>query len=157
MHFIATFSTLCIAGWGGYSSEVIFPGTLVSEYCGEILTRHASEVRGRIYDKGGCSFVFNLNNEYDVDAMRKGNKVRYVNCSEKNPNCEAKVMRVNGEDRIGIYAIKQIRKGEELFFNYGYSEGQKDEFCRFEMINGERKVRSEREIGQAARKKAKVD
>ena len=68
----------CIAGWGGYSSEVIMPGTLVSEYCGEILTRHASEVRGRIYDKGGCSFVFNLNNEYDVDAMRKGNKVHTV-------------------------------------------------------------------------------
>jgi len=147
----------CIAGWGGYSSEVIMPGTLVSEYCGEILTRHASEVRGRIYDKGGCSFVFNLNNEYDVDAMRKGNKVRFVNCSESNPNCEAKVMRVNGEDRIGIYAIKRIKKGQELFFNYGYSDAQRETYCRFEFVNGERIKRSERDIEQSARKKAKND
>ena len=66
-------------------------------------------------------------------------------------------MRVNGEDRIGIYAIKRIKKGQELFFNYGYSDAQRETYCRFEFVDGERIKRSERDLEQSARKKAKND
>lgn len=61
--------------------------------------------------------MFSLNAEYVLDAIVYGNKIRFANFSDQ-PNVSAKVLVVNGDHRIGIYASRFIEAGEELTLNY---------------------------------------
>ena len=74
------------------------------------------------------SFLFDLNSEWCIDAARLGNKTRFINHadSENNGlNCEAKIFLVNGEHRIKFVALRDIKPGEELLFNYGKKFAEK--------------------------------
>lgn len=66
-----------------------------------------------IYDKINRSYLFNLSSDLVVDASRKGNKTRFANHSDK-PNCEIKMTWVNGDIRIGLFALCDIDPQTEV-------------------------------------------
>ena len=100
-----------IHGTGGYARKNISKGTKLIEYVGRKITKAESEVQC----EGDNVYIFTLDDEHDLDGNVDWNPARFINHS-CGPNCEAEW----DEDRLWIVAIRDIRPGEELSFNYGY-------------------------------------
>ncbi|CAF4166465.1 unnamed protein product [Rotaria sp. Silwood2] len=124
-----------VAGYGAFlGSPIAYPGDLIAEYTGEIISEEEADRRGRLYDKQACSYLFNLDTQRCVDARQFGNKIRFANHSSK-PNCVPKIKLVNGDYRIGIYAKQTIFQGDELFFEYMYDAHHRQQFVNNERID----------------------
>ena len=61
-------------------------------------------------------YLFNLNKRYDLDGDFKFNTARLINHS-CNPNCEV----LEDKRQLWIFAIRNIKKNEELTYDYGFS------------------------------------
>lgn len=119
-HLLVAESLIPGAGWGLYAKYDIPKDDFIHEYVGEVVSQDEAERRGAVYDKKNLSYLFNLNNELVIDALRKGNKTKFANHSVA-PNCYARIVLSNGEHHIGIYAKENISAGSELTFDYGYA------------------------------------
>ena len=105
-----------IQGRGAFAKRNIRKGERLIEYVGErISQREASRRYPDDEMDRHHTFLFEVDDRIVVDAARKGNVARWINHS-CNPNCEA----VIEDDRIFIDAIKPIREGKELTYDYQY-------------------------------------
>jgi uncharacterized protein len=72
--------------------------------------------------ESGHTFLFTLNDDWVIDANYKGNDARWINHS-CDPNCEAVIEEdEDGDsrgDKVFIEALRDIKAGEELTYNYG--------------------------------------
>ncbi|TSW48756.1 Histone-lysine N-methyltransferase NSD2 [Bagarius yarrelli] len=70
-----------------------------------------------------------------IDAGPKGNYSRFMNHSCQ-PNCETQKWTVNGDTRVGLFAVCDIPTGTELTFNYNLDcLGNEKTVCRCDAPN----------------------
>lgn len=110
-----------IEGRGAFAVKFIAKGETIAEYTGERISKAESDRRC----EEGNPYIFNVDDEWDLDGNVPDNAARFLNHS-CDPNCEA----LDYDGQIWIEAIRDIRPGEELTFNYGYSlEDFRDHPC----------------------------
>lgn len=118
-------------GSGLFALENIDSGSFVIEYIGEVLDPASfSKRQSQLEKEGQKHFYFmTLRSTQTIDASRKGNLSRFINHS-CNPNCATEKWIVNRRMCVGIFAIKPIKKGTELTFDYKFERfGNKAQTC----------------------------
>ncbi|KAJ1032968.1 hypothetical protein NDA16_000247 [Ustilago loliicola] len=117
-----------IHDWGLYAMEYIPAGDMVIEYVGEVVRQQVADNREKQYERQGnfSTYLFRVDDDLVVDATHKGNIARLMNhcCT---PNCNAKILTVNGEKRIVLFAKSPIKAGEELTYDYKFQSSGDDE------------------------------
>lgn len=101
-----------IQGKGVFAKRKIPRGTRIVEYLGErvpISTLLVEMDAG----KRTHTYIFALSHTMTIDGSVGGSDARFINHSCE-PNCEAYVF----DDRVYIYAMRDITRGEELTFDY---------------------------------------
>ncbi len=104
-----------VHGKGVYALQDLAEGEILIEYLGEVISwkealrRHPHDPKDPNH-----TFYFHIDDKHVIDGKQGGNSSRWINHSCK-PNCEA------DEDggRVFIKALRNIKAGEELFYDYG--------------------------------------
>ncbi|MCA9355954.1 SET domain-containing protein [Candidatus Nomurabacteria bacterium] len=109
------------AGLGLFADEDIKKGEYIIDYTGKALTEEQA-------DKKGGKYLFEVKKNYYLDGADRKHTARYINHA-CNPNCEPDIY----GKRVIISAIKNIKKGDELTYDYGkeyFNEFIKPHGCR---------------------------
>ena len=104
-----------VHGKGVFALRPLKKGEVVIEYKGEVidwqeaLRRHPHDPTDPDH-----TFYFHVDEKNVIDAKHGGNAARWINHACQ-PNCEADEI----DGRIFIKALRPIKPGEELFYDYG--------------------------------------
>jgi SET domain-containing protein len=102
-----------VHGDGVFAVEAIRKGARIIDYAGELICADESEAREDRYSAEGCIWVFRVNKAWSRDANVGGNIARFINHACE-PNCYFEV----ADKTIWIRALRDIRRGEELTYDY---------------------------------------
>lgn len=111
-----------VHGKGCFARKDIPKGTRITEYVGDRISWAESDKRYEGYDvNDNHTFLFIVDRKTVIDGGVGGNDARYINhsCAE---NCESTVEK----GRVYIDAIKDIKKGEELGYDYQIGRDKND-------------------------------
>ena len=121
-----------IHGNGVFAARDIKNGERIIEYLGEKISKEESNRRGLEREEfakktgDGAVYIFELDDEWDIDGNFEYNDARLINHA-----CRTNSESVSEDGRIYIYATRDIKKGEEILYNYGYAfEHFMDHPCR---------------------------
>ena len=95
------------AGLGLFATRPIKKGERIIEYFGREISK-AEEYSSK------SKYLFEVNSHKTIDGTTRENFARYINHSCK-PNCEPNIVK----GRVWIDAIKNIKIGEEISYDYG--------------------------------------
>jgi SET domain-containing protein len=104
-----------VHGKGVFALAPLARGEQIIEYKGEVISwpealrRHPHDPKDPDH-----TFYFHIDDVNVIDAKVGGNAARWINHACQ-PNCEADEM----AGRVFIKALRAIRPGEELFYDYG--------------------------------------
>ncbi|XP_055901895.1 histone-lysine N-methyltransferase Su(var)3-9 [Eupeodes corollae] len=145
--------SLCIfktnngCGWALRTNSAIRKGEFICEYVGEILLADEANERGKQYDAIGRTYLFDLDyntsaeSVYTIDAAFYGNVSHFINHS-CDPNLAVFPAWINCLDinmpRLAFFAIKPIKAGEELTFDYICRDHETD--LKYENLSEAEKV-----------------
>ncbi len=106
-----------IHGTGVFAARAIPAGTRVIEYAGtRISAKEADRRHPTNPDDPFHTFFFALSSGRVIDGNEEGNDARWINHA-CDPNCES--LEGKGGKRVYIIAKRDIRRGEELNYDYG--------------------------------------
>ncbi|HEY4369253.1 MAG TPA: SET domain-containing protein-lysine N-methyltransferase [Steroidobacteraceae bacterium] len=129
-----------IHGKGVYAIAPIKKGTRVIEYLGDRISHAEADRRyARKREDDGHTFLFIASNRTVIDAGIDGNAARFIN-HHCDPNCET----VIENSRVFIDAIRNIKPGDELGYDYQLtweSTDEPEELALYECRCGAKKCR----------------
>lgn len=104
-----------IHGNGVFATRKIPEGARIIEYQGKRISWKEA-VRRENLKPADCfhTFFFSLESGRIIDGGDEGNDSRWINHSCE-PNCEAR----EEDGKVFIHALRDIKRGEELFYDYG--------------------------------------
>uniref|UniRef100_A0A803KLM4 [histone H3]-lysine(4) N-methyltransferase n=1 Tax=Xenopus tropicalis TaxID=8364 RepID=A0A803KLM4_XENTR len=109
-----------IHGRGLFCKRNIDAGEMVIEYSGIVIRSVLTDKREKFYDSKGIGcYMFRIDDFDVVDATMHGNAARFINHSCE-PNCYSRVIHVEGQKHIVIFALRSIYRGEELTYDYKF-------------------------------------
>jgi uncharacterized protein len=111
-HPLVSFRKSQMQGTGGFAKVDIRRGERIVEYDGPRISQEEAQT---LIDRGNV-YIFTLNDEVAINGWVRWNMARFINHSCE-PNCESRIVR----DRVWLYALRSIRAGEALTYNYGYA------------------------------------
>ena len=106
-----------IQGRGAFAKQRLRKGQKIVEYTGDKIDNDEADRR---YDEDNMqrhhTFLFTLDDDWCIDGDVPSNIARLINHS-CDPNCEAII---DDDNRIWIYALRNIQPGVELAYDYKY-------------------------------------
>ncbi|KAL3572554.1 hypothetical protein D5086_026458, partial [Populus alba] len=109
-----------IHGFGIFAKHPHRAGDMVIEYTGELVRPPIADRREHfIYNSlvGAGTYMFRIDDKRVIDATRAGSIAHLINHSCE-PNCYSRVISVNGDEHIIIFAKRDIKRWEELTYDY---------------------------------------